>query len=120
MYSMLKRCPELLAWEKLGKRIALDVALGLNHLHSRRPAFQHRDLKSPNVLLTREGTAKIADVGMMRTQVQLHCELVHFIIEALDRNLPAIHLCMIRGMCMCQHTPCWGVGGTCMYQSTTC
>ena len=35
MYSMLKRCPELLAWTKLGKRIALDVALGLNYLHSR-------------------------------------------------------------------------------------
>ena len=35
MYSMLKRAPELLAWNKLGKRIALDVALGLNYLHSR-------------------------------------------------------------------------------------
>lgn len=35
MYSMLKRCPELLAWTKLGRRIALDVALGLNYLHSR-------------------------------------------------------------------------------------
>ena len=32
----------------------------------RRPALAHRDLKSPNVLLTREGAAKIADVGMMR------------------------------------------------------
>ena len=35
MYSTLKRCPELLAWDKLGRRIALDVALGLNYLHSR-------------------------------------------------------------------------------------
>lgn len=35
MYSMLKRCRELLVWNKLGKRIALDVALGLNYLHSR-------------------------------------------------------------------------------------
>ncbi|KAK9805390.1 hypothetical protein WJX73_010301 [Symbiochloris irregularis] len=69
MYSMLKRAPELLAWNKLGKRIALDVALGLNYLHSRRPTLLHRDLKSPNVLLTKEGSAKIADVGMMRSQV---------------------------------------------------
>ena len=35
MYSTLKRCPGLLAWDKLGKRIALDTALGLNYLHSR-------------------------------------------------------------------------------------
>ena len=35
VYSTLKRCPELLAWDKLGRRIALDVALGLNYLHSR-------------------------------------------------------------------------------------
>ena len=35
MYSTLKRCPELLSWDKLGRRIALDVALGLNYLHSR-------------------------------------------------------------------------------------
>ena len=41
MYSMLKRCPELLAWTKLGKRIALDVALGLNYLHSRWVSHLH-------------------------------------------------------------------------------
>ena len=35
VYSTLKRCPGLLAWDKLGKRIALDTALGLNYLHSR-------------------------------------------------------------------------------------
>ena len=35
VYSTLKRCPELLSWDKLGRRIALDVALGLNYLHSR-------------------------------------------------------------------------------------
>lgn len=30
--------------------------------------MMHRDLKSPNVLLSEEGNAKIADVGMVRTQ----------------------------------------------------
>ena len=69
MYTALRRCPELMAWNKMGRRIAIDVALGLNYLHSRRPAWMHRDLKSPNVLLTREGVAKIGDVGLMRQQV---------------------------------------------------
>jgi serine/threonine protein kinase len=45
--------------------VALDVALGLNYLHSQRPPMMHRDLKSPNVLLSEEGVAKIADVGMV-------------------------------------------------------
>ncbi len=30
--------------------------------------MMHRDLKSPNVLLSEEGVAKIADVAMVRTQ----------------------------------------------------
>lgn len=32
--------------------------------------MMHRDLKSPNVLLSEEGVAKIADVGMVRPQQQ--------------------------------------------------
>lgn len=31
--------------------------------------LQHRDLKSPNILLSREGVAKIGDVGLMKAQV---------------------------------------------------
>ena len=32
--------------------------------------MMHRDLKSPNVLLSEEGVAKIADVGMVRAQAK--------------------------------------------------
>jgi len=41
-----------------GRRIALEIARGLHHLHHKR--IIHFDLKSANVLLTRDGTAKIA------------------------------------------------------------
>ncbi|KAL4419356.1 hypothetical protein ABPG77_001583 [Micractinium sp. CCAP 211/92] len=51
-------------WHKRGKKIALDVARGLTYLHSRR--IIHFDLKSPNILLARDGTAKISDVGMAK------------------------------------------------------
>lgn len=51
-------------WWKRGRKIALDVARGLVYLHSKRVI--HFDMKSPNILLTRDGTAKIADVGMAR------------------------------------------------------
>lgn len=40
------------------------------NLVMQRPPMMHRDLKSPNVLLSEEGVAKIADVGMVRSQVK--------------------------------------------------
>lgn len=63
LYSALRKQPEQFRWERLGRKIALDVALGLNYLHCQVPPLMHRDLKSPNVLLSEEGLAKIADVG---------------------------------------------------------
>ena len=44
--------------------IALDVAEGLRYLHDRPLPIAHRDLASKNVLLTADGTAKIADFGL--------------------------------------------------------
>ncbi|KAK9812044.1 hypothetical protein WJX73_000926 [Symbiochloris irregularis] len=51
-----------LCWHRRGQGIALDIARGLFSLHSQR--IVHFDVKSPNVLLTREYLAKIADVGL--------------------------------------------------------
>jgi serine/threonine protein kinase len=49
---------------KWGHRIALDIARGVCYLHDRH--IVHFDLKSNNILLARDGTAKIADVGLAR------------------------------------------------------
>lgn len=51
-------------WSLRGKSIAMDVLRGLHFLHSKR--IVHMDLKSPNILLTRHGVAKLADVGLAR------------------------------------------------------
>ncbi|KAI7835611.1 hypothetical protein COHA_010488, partial [Chlorella ohadii] len=47
-----------------GRRAVLDIATGLAYLHDCR--VLHLDLKPHNVLLSREGVAKIGDVGFSR------------------------------------------------------
>lgn len=49
-------------------RIALDVARGMNYLHSCRPPIVHRDLKSPNLLVDKDLTIKVCDFGLSRVR----------------------------------------------------
>ncbi|KAK9839800.1 hypothetical protein WJX81_002595 [Elliptochloris bilobata] len=56
--------PGIFAWNRWGRRIALDIARGLCFLHGL--GIVHFDLKSHNILLAADGTAKIADVGLAR------------------------------------------------------
>eukprot|EP00741_Cyanophora_paradoxa_P022224 tig00021438_g21454.t1 len=48
----------------LAYAVALDVARGMQYLHSQ--AILHRDLKTANVLVDKSGRAKICDFGMSR------------------------------------------------------
>lgn len=45
--------------------LILDVARGLEHLHSMEPALSHGDLKGVNILITSSGRACIADFGIV-------------------------------------------------------
>eukprot|EP00884_Botryococcus_braunii_P009492 jgi/Botrbrau1/18544/Bobra.0824s0002.1 len=53
---------EQLRWSVRGMRIAYDTAASLAHLHSQN--IVHLDVKTPNILLTGDGTAKLGDVGL--------------------------------------------------------
>jgi serine/threonine protein kinase len=45
-------------------RIALDIAMALEHLHGRR--LVHRDIKPGNILITTSGVAKLSDLGLVK------------------------------------------------------
>lgn len=49
------------------RAVALDVLRALAYMHNRRPEpCLHRDVKPRNILLTRSGTAKLADLGLSK------------------------------------------------------
>ncbi|WVR09155.1 hypothetical protein IAU60_006217 [Kwoniella sp. DSM 27419] len=48
--------------------LMLDIARGLEYLHTRRPAIIHRDCKSSNILINRQGQAKVGDFGLARVK----------------------------------------------------
>ncbi|MED6120786.1 Serine/threonine-protein kinase edr1 [Stylosanthes scabra] len=52
--------------EKQRIKMALDVARGMNCLHSSTPTIVHRDLKSPNLLVDKNWNVKVADFGLSR------------------------------------------------------
>ena len=69
--SIKKFGTEESSWEMLDVRdtlrILMQVADGIGHLHSMRPRMIiHRDIKSENILITKDRVPKIADLGEAR------------------------------------------------------
>jgi serine/threonine protein kinase len=60
LFSLIAKKDNNVSWENYGKDIALQITLGLNHLHSNKVV--HIDIKSLNVLVGRGYAAKISDV----------------------------------------------------------
>lgn len=52
--------------EKRRIKMALDVARGMNCLHTSIPTIVHRDLKSPNLLVDKNWNVKVSDFGLSR------------------------------------------------------
>ncbi|GER32552.1 kinase family protein [Striga asiatica] len=67
LYKLLHR-PNIQIDEKRRIKMALDVAKGMNYLHTSHPIIVHRDLKTPNLLVDKNWVVKVCDFGMSRLQ----------------------------------------------------
>jgi tRNA A-37 threonylcarbamoyl transferase component Bud32 len=65
LYKILHR-PSCQIDEKRRIKMAIDVAKGMNCLHSSVPTIVHRDLKSPNLLVDNNWNVKVCDFGLSR------------------------------------------------------
>eukprot|EP00249_Psilotum_nudum_P022894 c28683_g2_i2 orf=478-3453(+) len=65
LFRLLHR-PNTQLNEELRLKMALDVAKGMNYLHTSTPIIVHRDLKSPNLLVDKNWVVKVCDFGLSR------------------------------------------------------
>jgi ankyrin repeat protein len=77
LYKVLRE-PGDISWE-LGMSVLSDCANGMAVLHHHNPVIVHRDLKTLNVLVTKDWRCKVADFGLSRFHV--------------DENAPTLHKC---------------------------
>ena len=68
LYQLLHLTSELLETDLL-VQMASDFASGMAYLHSRKPPIIHRDIKSPNLILTVDKRVKLCDFGLVTTRV---------------------------------------------------
>lgn len=69
--AVIRKLGAKMTWRKEKMKVAMGVAEGLVYLHCLRPVVVHRDLKSKNVLLSRNWHVKLSDFGVSR-QAQIN------------------------------------------------
>ncbi|KDR73605.1 hypothetical protein GALMADRAFT_142074 [Galerina marginata CBS 339.88] len=70
-------------------QMMLDIARGLEYLHTRKPSIIHRDCKSSNILITAKGTAKIADFGLAKVK-QSTRSMVRSLVGTVNWQAPEL------------------------------
>ncbi|OSD08386.1 hypothetical protein PYCCODRAFT_1356579 [Trametes coccinea BRFM310] len=69
--------------------IMLDIARGLEYLHTRKPSVIHRDCKSSNILITSKGVAKITDFGLAKVKESTR-SMVRSVVGTVNWQAPEL------------------------------
>ncbi|KAK4703617.1 hypothetical protein P7C70_g2599, partial [Phenoliferia sp. Uapishka_3] len=69
--------------------IMLGIAKGVDYLHTRTPAIIHRDIKSSNVLITKDGVAKINDFGLARVKTSTR-SMIRSLVGTVNWQAPEL------------------------------
>ncbi|KAL4333378.1 hypothetical protein GQ457_07G045100 [Hibiscus cannabinus] len=97
LYRILHRSNQL--DERRRIRMALDVAKGMNYLHTSQPTIVHRDLKTPNLLVDKNLVVKVCDFGLSRSKPHTFlsskssCGTPEWMAPEVLRNEPADEKC---------------------------
>ncbi|TFK42331.1 hypothetical protein BDQ12DRAFT_597055 [Crucibulum laeve] len=70
-------------------QMMLDIARGLEYLHTQKPSIIHRDCKSSNILITARGGAKIADFGLAKVK-QSTRSMVRSLVGTVNWQAPEL------------------------------
>eukprot|EP00644_Phytophthora_capsici_P009409 jgi/Phyca11/107158/e_gw1.13.361.1 len=66
LQGYLRKSFDLLLWRTDKIHMALGIALALEYLHTKCPPIIHRDLKSKNILISKNLDPKLSDFGVSR------------------------------------------------------
>ncbi|ORY26231.1 hypothetical protein BCR39DRAFT_541526 [Naematelia encephala] len=69
--------------------LMLDIARGLEYLHTRKPAIIHRDCKSSNILINRAGVAKVGDFGLARVKTSTR-SMIRSLVGTVNWQAPEL------------------------------
>ncbi|KAL7421198.1 hypothetical protein Q5752_004083 [Cryptotrichosporon argae] len=69
--------------------LMLDIAKGLEYLHLHQPAVIHRDCKSSNILINRQGVAKVGDFGLARVKTSTR-SMIRSLVGTVNWQAPEL------------------------------
>lgn len=97
LWTVLRRLaasedPKVASNPHLSLGFVTGTAQGMTYLHSFNPPILHRDLKSPNLLVTRAYEIKISDFGLSRVKAKLvtmtgNCGTIQVLYRLSNRSL---------------------------------